>query len=361
MRSPRSFAPRCCKWAGGNAAAAFDSKIRQSDISRNGSGSDPRGETRGPRSYSGPIPSKLFSFRNRRGRGGGTGSRRNSTYDYPKNIVLRPSPLRFGLLDRAKKLLLEILVALEDEIAAGTPIVVLEPSCASVFRDELLNLFPNDERRAAIVAPGISSQRISQQKAPHFHPPQLPRKAIVHGHCHHKSIMKMTARKPCSRKWEWTTKCPPRDVAAWPAHSALSKKNMMSRSRSANCELLPAVRNAPPDSLIIADGFSCREQIEQCTGRKTIHLAEVIQLALKNVTSLVEFPKTTSKSVILSEAKDRRLARLPAGPVGIERKHEIPPLLYAPPLPRKPPTRIAPYKEERGCEAARRSTRRPPA
>jgi hypothetical protein len=45
-------------------------------------------------------------------------------------------------------------------------------------------------------------------------------------------------------------------------------------------ELLPAVRKAPDDYLIIADGFSCREQIAQCTGRSTVHLAEVIQMGL---------------------------------------------------------------------------------
>jgi hypothetical protein len=45
-------------------------------------------------------------------------------------------------------------------------------------------------------------------------------------------------------------------------------------------ELLPAVRSAPEDSLIIADGFSCREQIEQCTGRRALHLADVIHMGL---------------------------------------------------------------------------------
>jgi Fe-S oxidoreductase len=47
-------------------------------------------------------------------------------------------------------------------------------------------------------------------------------------------------------------------------------------------ELLPAVRSAPPDCLIIADGFSCREQISQCTGRRALHLAEAIQMALSS-------------------------------------------------------------------------------
>ncbi len=204
----------------------------------------------------------------------------------PKKVLCCGRPLYdFGLLDRAKKLLLEILVALEDEIASGTPIVVLEPSCASVFRDELLNLFPNDDHAQRLSRQVFLLSEFLEKKAPHFQPPQLPRKAIVHGHCHHKSIMKMTAQEALLQKMGVDYEMPATGCCGMAGSFGFEHEKYDVSLAIGELELLPAIRNAPPDSLIIADGFSCREQIEQCTGRKTIHLAEVIQLALKNVTS----------------------------------------------------------------------------
>ncbi|MGA9504949.1 MAG: FAD-linked oxidase C-terminal domain-containing protein, partial [Terriglobales bacterium] len=100
-----------------------------------------------------------------------------------------------GMLDRAKSLLLQIMDELLPEIEAGTPIVVLEPSCATVFRDELTNLFPKDERAQALSKQVFLLSEFLEQRAKDFALPKLPRRALVHGHCHHKAIMKMTAEE----------------------------------------------------------------------------------------------------------------------------------------------------------------------
>jgi FAD/FMN-containing dehydrogenase/Fe-S oxidoreductase len=186
----------------------------------------------------------------------------------------------FGMLDRAKRLLLDTLDTLAAEIEAGIPVIVLEPSCAAVFRDELINLFPEDAR----------ARRLSQQtfllsefleKKTNFQPPKLARKALVHGHCHHKSVMKMTDEESVLKKMGIDYTAPAPGCCGMAGSFGFEPDKYDISVAIGELELLPAVRNASPDSLIIADGFSCREQIAQCTDRRALHLAEVIQMALR--------------------------------------------------------------------------------
>ena len=106
----------------------------------------------------------------------------------------------FGFLDLAEGLLKQILAALRDEIRAGTPVVGLEPSCVAVFRDELCNLFPHDLDAKRLKEQSYTLSEFLEKHAPDYHPPKLERKALVHGHCHHKSVLKMKSRgKPSQR------------------------------------------------------------------------------------------------------------------------------------------------------------------
>ena len=108
----------------------------------------------------------------------------------------------YGMLDRAKRLLLKILDSLAWEIQGGIPVVVLEPSCAAVFRDELINLFPNDARAQLLSRQTFLLSEFLQKQAKDFQLPKLPRKAILHGHCHHKSVMKMIDEESVLRKMD---------------------------------------------------------------------------------------------------------------------------------------------------------------
>ena len=188
----------------------------------------------------------------------------------------------FGMLDRAERLLLEILDQLEPEIAAGIPIVGLEPSCVAVFRDELVNLFPHDERAQALSKQTfLLSEFLEQNLVPNAQLPQLPRNALLHGHCHHKSIMKMTAEESLLSRLGVQFQSPAPGCCGMAGSFGFEHDKYEVSAAIGELELLPAVRNAPPDWLIIADGFSCREQIAQGTGRHALHLAEVLQLALQ--------------------------------------------------------------------------------
>jgi FAD/FMN-containing dehydrogenase/Fe-S oxidoreductase len=204
----------------------------------------------------------------------------------PESILCCGRPLYdFGMLDRAKRLLLKTLDVLAPEIEGSVPIVVLEPSCAAVFRDELLNLFPGDLRARQLSQQTFLLSEFLQEKAPHFQFPKLSGKALVHGHCHQKSVMKMTDEEAILGKLglEWSAPAP--GCCGMAGSFGFEHDKYDVSVAVGELELLPAVREAPADCMIIADGFSCREQIAQCTDRQALHLAEVMAMALQGQTA----------------------------------------------------------------------------
>ena len=186
----------------------------------------------------------------------------------------------FGMLDRAQALLLEILDELAPEIEAGIPVVGLEPSCVAVFRDELLNFFPHDERAHALSRQTFLLSEFLELHSGDAPLPQFPRKALLHGHCHHKSIMKMTAEESLLRRLGVEFQSPAPGCCGMAGSFGFHRDKYEISAAIGELELLPAIRKAPADWLIIADGFSCREQIAQGTDRHALHLAEVLQMAL---------------------------------------------------------------------------------
>ena len=196
-----------------------------------------------------------------------------------------------GMLDRAKALLLQVMDELYVEIEQRTPIVVLEPSCATVFRDELINFFPNDERARALSKQVFLLSEFLEQFAKDFPIPKLARRALIHGHCHHKAIMKMTAEEAVLGRMGIDFTAPAPGCCGMAGAFGFEKEKYEISHAVGELELLPAVRQAPTDWLIVADGFSCREQIAQETDRHALHLAEVLQMALRESTETPEgFP-----------------------------------------------------------------------
>lgn len=200
----------------------------------------------------------------------------------PRNHLCCGRPLYdFGMLDRAKSYLLQIMEALAGEIDAGVPIVVLEPSCASVFRDELKNLFSGEERAIKLSRQTFLLSEFLQRHAPGYQPPQLSGKVLLHGHCHHKSLMKMSDEESLLQKMGCELQSLDSGCCGMAGPFGFEKSKFAVSQAVGERVLLPAVRSAAEDTLIVSDGFSCREQILQSTGRQALHLAEVIQLALR--------------------------------------------------------------------------------
>jgi FAD/FMN-containing dehydrogenase/Fe-S oxidoreductase len=186
----------------------------------------------------------------------------------------------FGMLDRAQALLLRILDELAEEIAAGIPVIGLEPSCVAVFRDELINLFPRDDRAQALSRQTFLLSEFLDRNSGNRPLPRFERKALLHGHCHHKSIMKMTAEESLLSRMGIDFQSPAPGCCGMAGSFGFEHDKYDISAAIGELELLPAVRRAPDDWLIIADGFSCREQIAQGTGRRALHLAEVLQMTL---------------------------------------------------------------------------------
>jgi len=187
----------------------------------------------------------------------------------------------YGFLGRAKRRLRNVMDGLRGAIRAGTPIVVLEPSCLAVFRDELVGLFPDDKDAHRLSQQTFLLSEFLQQKVPRYRPPQLARAVMLHGHCHHKAIAKMDDEEAVLRTAGATLESLDSGCCGMAGSFGFEADHYEVSMKVGELVLLPAVRRASPETLIVADGFSCREQIAQATGRQAVHLAEALQLALK--------------------------------------------------------------------------------
>jgi Fe-S oxidoreductase/FAD/FMN-containing dehydrogenase len=179
-----------------------------------------------------------------------------------------------GLLDLARTRLREILDALHPEIEAGVPIVGLEPSCLAVFRDELLQLFPDDPAAHRLSSQTFTlAELLNQTDAP------LSRRegrVLVHPHCHHHAVLGLQADRQLLGRIGLETQFLDAGCCGMAGAFGFEKGHYEVSMACAERTLLPAVREARPDEIVLADGFSCREQIRQATGRRAIHLAELL-------------------------------------------------------------------------------------
>ena len=202
--------------------------------------------------------------------------------ELPAETICCGRPLYdYGMLDEAAHRLRRVLRVLRWRLAAGVPIVVLEPSCAAVFRDELLNLFPGDEDAARLSAQTFLLSEFLTKHARGWQPPRLGDKAIVHRHCHHRAVMGFEDEQQVLTKLGLDFNLLDSGCCGMAGGFGFEKQHYEVSLQIGERVLLPAVRNAAPDTLIVADGFSCREQILQATGRRALHLAEVLESALR--------------------------------------------------------------------------------
>jgi Fe-S oxidoreductase len=151
----------------------------------------------------------------------------------------------------------------------------------AVFRDEMTNLFPNDENARRLHAQVFALSEFLERED--YQPPKLERKAVVHGHCHHKALIGMNDEEKVLKKLGLDFEVLDSGCCGMAGSWGYEKGEHYDVSMKAGERvLLPAVRGADKDTLILTDGFSCRSQIKEATDRRALHLAQVLQMALRD-------------------------------------------------------------------------------
>ena len=186
----------------------------------------------------------------------------------------------YGMLKLARRQLRRVLSALAPEIEAGTPLIALEPSCGAVFRDELVNLFPDDPQAKRLARMTSSLGEFLAGESVEL--PRLEGKALVHLHCHQKA----TTDSDCDAAVLERLGIEPEVLDSGCCGLAGSfgyeaGEHYDVSVKAAERVLMPALRNAEPGTLVVSDGFSCRSQIEHCGEAPPLHLAQVLQRALR--------------------------------------------------------------------------------
>jgi len=188
----------------------------------------------------------------------------------------------FGMLGLAKKWLTDILNGMAPWIRDGVSFVGLEPSCVAVFRDELRTLFPDDARAQQLSRQFFTLSEFLEKenaKIPRFkNPPSI----LVQGHCHEKSIMTMKSEEAVLAKTGASYKILDAGCCGMAGAFGFEKDHYKISMQIAEQALFPEIRSTSQETLILANGFSCREQIDQAMNRKPLHLAELLKQLLED-------------------------------------------------------------------------------
>ena len=147
-------------------------------------------------------------------------------------------------------------------------------SIVSVFRDELPNLFPDDSSARTLATHAMTLGEFLTMKS--YEPPRRSGRAIVHGHCHDKAVLRFGHERALLSRMGLEIEEPEPSCCGMAGAFGFEREHYDVSMRLAERALLPRIRGAPRDALLIADGFSCREQVRQGTGRLPLHLAEVV-------------------------------------------------------------------------------------
>ncbi|HEU4618632.1 MAG TPA: FAD-binding oxidoreductase, partial [Gammaproteobacteria bacterium] len=163
---------------------------------------------------------------------------------------------------------------------AGTTIVGVEPACVSTFRDELPKLFPDDERAKRLAKQTFRlGEFLARQDD--YAPPRLERRAVVHRHCHHHAMIGFAGDETLMRKMGLDAEILDSGCCGMAGPFGFEANHYELSLKIGERVLLPAIRAASDDTLILTDGYACREQIAQATDRYPLHLAQALLMALR--------------------------------------------------------------------------------
>ncbi|MDQ3974430.1 MAG: FAD-binding protein, partial [Actinomycetota bacterium] len=199
--------------------------------------------------------------------------------DLPPRTLCCGRPLYdYGMLTLARRQLRQILQALRADIAAGVPLVGMEPSCLVVFRDELVNLLPHDGDARRLQRQAFMLTEFLADRADEIDWPALERKAVVHGHCHQSSIIGMDADLAVFDRLGLDCQLLDSGCCGMAGSFGFEKDHYDVSVACAERVLLPAARTAAAEgALVVTSGFSCREQLRQLSDVPALHTHELLR------------------------------------------------------------------------------------
>jgi Fe-S oxidoreductase len=192
--------------------------------------------------------------------------------------------LSAGLVDEARAEARRVLAAATPLLARGVPIVGLEPSCLLTLRDEFLSMLPGEDSERLGAQAFLFEEFLAREGGAGRLPPSIGQgagKVLLHGHCHQKAFGVMgsihSALALIDGLQVETVESSCCGMAGAFGYGAETHEASIAMGE---LTLLPAVRKAPADTVIAADGFSCRHQIRDGTGREALHVARILHRAM---------------------------------------------------------------------------------
>jgi len=187
----------------------------------------------------------------------------------------------YGFLGLAKSYLHTITAGIQPYLESGTPIVVLEPSCLAVFRDEVKDLIPHDHDAQRLSKQSFTLAEFLETKAHGYSPPAWNHKVVMHGHCHQKAIVGTSHEASLLKKMGTDVNLLDSGCCGMAGSFGFEKHKYDVSQRVFQHELRGHIENISPDTILIADGFSCKTQIKQSSDCEALHLAQLLRLALR--------------------------------------------------------------------------------
>ncbi|MFB8758831.1 FAD-binding and (Fe-S)-binding domain-containing protein [Streptomyces nigra] len=205
-----------------------------------------------------------------------------------------------GQLDIARRVLAHTVDVLRDDLRRGTPVVGLEPSCTAVFRADASELLPKDPDVDRLREQTRTLAELLVERAGDWRPPRVDARAVVQRHCHQYAVMGFDADREILERVGVDADVLDAGCCGLAGDFGFTKGHYDVSMACAEAGLLPAVRDADAGTLVLADGFSCRTQVDQAgVGRTPLHLAEVLAAGLTGERAVPERPKAPGARALL--------------------------------------------------------------
>ncbi|MGB3684096.1 MAG: heterodisulfide reductase-related iron-sulfur binding cluster, partial [Rubrobacteraceae bacterium] len=186
----------------------------------------------------------------------------------------------YGMLDTAQLFLDRLVKNLAPYVREGIKVVVAEPSCIATFRDELPNMMPHDEDAKRLTKNTLNLSEFLVQEAEDFEFPKLDRRVLVHPHCQGKAIVGMAGEQQLMEKLGADYAVLDTACCGLAGSFGFEDEHYDLSMQIGEHKFYPTMRDAGKDTILAADGFSCKTQLGHGTDRGALHVAQVIKMAM---------------------------------------------------------------------------------